>query len=72
MSSDPHDQPACPSCGAPCGSTLTLQMVRLDAPAVQCAACGHRWESAADHARAAASDAAWLSREAELARRPVS
>jgi transcription elongation factor Elf1 len=70
MTGDPADMPTCPACGAACGSTLTIQMLRLDAPDVQCSACGHRWQSEADHARAKASDAAWMAREEEIARRP--
>mgnify|MGYP003498962547 FL=1 len=66
----PWDLPPCPACG--CGSsTYTLQMCRLPSPVVQCPACGHRWESAADHARASVADRAWMAREAMLARRPV-
>lgn len=40
MTGDPADMPTCPACGAACGSTLTIQMLRLDAPDVQCSACG--------------------------------
>ena len=56
----PHlDNPYCPECANPCGTTDREDVWSTSDDWVACAACGHLWHSAEDRAQAARADRAY-------------